>query len=68
MICWNLKRHLEPFNYGGVGSNDNHLFDNKRVWEFRYKMQYEEPRVKVIQQDPLIMSWLLAGQHREYLF
>jgi hypothetical protein len=22
--------------------------DNKRVWEFRYKMQYEEPRIKVI--------------------
>ena len=39
---------------------------NKIVWEFRYKLQYEEPRVKVMQQCPLIMSLLLAGQHREY--
>ncbi|MBV9179059.1 MAG: hypothetical protein JO297_18675 [Nitrososphaeraceae archaeon] len=31
-------------------------------------MQYEEPKVKVIQQDPLVMPWLFAGQHREYFF
>jgi hypothetical protein len=31
----------------------------ERVWEFRYKIQYEEHRVKVIQEDPLIIiSWV----------
>jgi hypothetical protein len=49
----NLKQYLDSFSRG----NDTLLFDNKRVWEFRYKMQYEEPRVKVIQQDPLIILW-----------
>lgn len=49
----NLKQYLDSFSLG----NDGTLFDNKRVWEFRYKMQYEEPRVKVIQQDPLIILW-----------
>jgi hypothetical protein len=39
----NLKRYLDSFSH----ANGTSLFD-KRVWEFRYKMQYEEPRVKVI--------------------
>jgi hypothetical protein len=29
----------------------------QRLWEFRYKIQYEEPRVNMMQQDPLILSW-----------
>jgi hypothetical protein len=28
-----------------------------RLWEFRYKIQYEEPLIKVVQEDPLILSW-----------
>jgi hypothetical protein len=49
-----LKRYL-----GGRRRNqDNNIpFDSERLWEFRYKLQYEEPRVKVIQQDPLVASW-----------
>jgi hypothetical protein len=43
----NLKGYLGYFAYD---TNSTILFDDKRVWEFRYKMQYEEPRVKVIQQ------------------
>jgi hypothetical protein len=30
---------------------------NPRLWQFRYKIQYEEPNIKVIQEDPLIVSW-----------
>jgi hypothetical protein len=48
----NQNRYLDFFCY----DSNNVLFDNKRVWEFRYKMQYEEP--KVIQQDPLNILWL----------
>jgi hypothetical protein len=31
---------------------------NKRVWEFRYKIQYQEPNIKVILEDPLTVSWI----------
>ena len=49
-----LKRHLYCF-----GQNSYVLFNNKkRVWEFRYKMSYEKPRVKVIHQDPLEVCWI----------
>jgi hypothetical protein len=30
---------------------------NPWVWGFRYKIQYEEPRVRIIQEDPLVVSW-----------
>jgi hypothetical protein len=42
-----LKRYM-----GGrhVKDNNNNLsLDDKRLWEFRYKLQYEEPRVKVVE-------------------
>jgi hypothetical protein len=31
----------------------------KRIWEFRYKPQHEEPRVKVVNSDgdTLLVSW-----------
>jgi hypothetical protein len=29
----------------------------QRLWEFRYKIRYEEPLIKVVQEDPLIVSW-----------
>jgi hypothetical protein len=52
-----LKRYL-----GGRRRNqDNNIpFDSERLWEFRYKLQHEEPRVKVIQQDPLLVGWIDA--------
>jgi hypothetical protein len=41
------------------------LFDfdsyNLRVWQFRYKIQYEEPNIQVIQEDSLIISWKRQG-------
>ena len=49
-----LKRHLYCFS-----QNSDVLFNNKKsVWEFRYKMPYEKPRVKVIHQDPLEVCWI----------
>jgi hypothetical protein len=40
---------------------ENQNVDNcnyrQRLWEFRYRIQYEEPSVKTIQEDPLIVSW-----------
>lgn len=30
-------------------STEPSIFNNKRIWEFRYKMQYEEPRINVLQ-------------------
>jgi hypothetical protein len=57
-----LKRYLYCFSQGNDDDDDDDntdlLFDNKRVWEFRYKMQYKEPRVKAIQQDPLEVCWI----------
>jgi hypothetical protein len=38
----------EPFDLDGY---------NQRVWQFRYMVQHEEPRVKVLQHDPLVLSW-----------
>ena len=46
--------------FGHDDSRDDSLFDNKRVWEFRYKMQYEEPIVKVASSDDddiLLLIW-----------
>ncbi|MBV9176340.1 MAG: hypothetical protein JO297_04825 [Nitrososphaeraceae archaeon] len=53
----NLKQYLDSFSH----ANHTPLFDNKRVREFRYKMKYEEPRVKVVEQDPLSIIWV--GNH-----
>jgi hypothetical protein len=36
---------------------DNNWNYKQRLKEFRYKIQYEEPKVNVIQQDPLTISW-----------
>ena len=47
------RKHIDSFSH----ANDTPLFDNERVWEFRYKIQYEEPRVKVVEQDPLTICW-----------
>jgi hypothetical protein len=38
----------EPFDLDGY---------NQRLWKFRYKIHYVEPKVKVIQEDPLVISW-----------
>jgi hypothetical protein len=48
-----IKKAYSSFSH----ANDTPLFDNERVWEFRYKIQYEEPRVKVVEQDPLTICW-----------
>jgi hypothetical protein len=37
--------------------NANNWNYRQRLWEFQYKIQYEEPRVNMIRQDPLIVSW-----------
>ncbi|MFL6365688.1 MAG: hypothetical protein ACJ719_10880, partial [Nitrososphaeraceae archaeon] len=51
-----LKRYL-----GGRRIVDNNVsFDDKRLWEFRYKLQHEEPRVKVLSSDgdsTLLVTW-----------
>jgi hypothetical protein len=42
--------------------------DNKRVWEFLYKMQYEEPRVKVASSDDdytLLLTWNKGHAEKE---
>jgi hypothetical protein len=31
-------------------------FDNKGMWEFRYKIQYEKPRVRVVNTDDITLS------------
>ena len=53
-----LKRYR-----GGRRITDNNIsFDDTRLWEFRYKLQYEEPRVKVVNSsgkdgDTLSLMW-----------
>jgi hypothetical protein len=51
-----LKRYL-----GGRRNKDNNIpFNSTRLWEFRYKLQFEKPRVKVISSDgnnTLLLSW-----------
>ena len=52
-----LKRYLGCYRIA-----DNIIsFDDKRLWEFRYKLQHEEPRVKVVKSsevdDTLLLSW-----------
>jgi hypothetical protein len=53
-----------------MGCRANALFDNKRVWEFRYKMQYEEPIVKVASSDDddtLLLIWMKVTRKRKEL-
>jgi hypothetical protein len=41
-------------------ADNNICFDDKRLWEFRYKLQYEEPRVKVVTSHDygnFLVSW-----------
>jgi hypothetical protein len=53
-----LKRYV-----GGRRRNqdNNILLDSERLWEFRYKLQYEEPRVKVVSNrdddNTLLLTW-----------
>jgi hypothetical protein len=50
-----LKRYM-----GGRRITDNKLsLNDKRLWEFRYKLQHEEPRVKVVSSDSdnLLLTW-----------
>ena len=52
-----LKRYL---GYHFL-KDSNIPFDSKRLWEFRYKLQYEEPRVNVVNsgsdEDTLLLMW-----------
>jgi hypothetical protein len=63
-----LKRYL-----GGRRVTDNNLSINyKRLWEFGYKLQYEEPRVKVISRSSNSSngydnSTLLFAWNKEYV-
>jgi hypothetical protein len=53
-----LKRYL-----GGRRVSDSNIisFDDKRLWKFRYKLQHEEPRVKVVcnsdDEGNLLLMW-----------
>jgi hypothetical protein len=51
-----LKRYL-----GCYRVKDNNIsFDDRRLWEFRYKLQYEEPRVNVVlspDDSSLLIKW-----------
>jgi hypothetical protein len=61
-----LKRYLGCYRIA-----DNIIsFDDKRLWEFRYKLQHEEPRVKVVSNsdgdndNAVLLTWdkdLLKG-------
>ena len=54
--------------FGHDDSRDDSLFDDKRVWEFRYKMQYEEPIVKVASSnddDTLLLIWNKGHAEKE---
>jgi hypothetical protein len=55
-----LKRHLGCYHI----KDNNISFDDRRLWEFRYKLQYEEPRVKVVNtseggdnDNTLLLAW-----------
>jgi hypothetical protein len=39
-----LKRYLGCYRI----ADSNISFDDNRLWEFRYKLQHEEPRVKAM--------------------
>jgi len=59
-----LKRYL-----GGRRrnqDNNNIRFDSERLWEFRYKLQYEEPRVKVINNSDCDTSILLLSWNQDF--
>jgi hypothetical protein len=51
-----LKRYL-----GCYRIKDNNIsLDDKMLWEFRYKLRHEEPRVKVVSirnEDTLLLTW-----------
>jgi len=58
-----LKRYL-GCRYRRITADNNILFDDKWLWEFRYKLQHEEPRVKVVSSDgkdsddkTLLLTW-----------
>ena len=45
-------------SYRATHIADNGIsFDDKQL-EFNYKLQYEEPRVKVVEEDPLSIIWV----------
>ena len=54
-----LKRYLGCYRI----ADNNISFDDKRLWEFRYKLLHEEPRVKVVNSseghdnDNLLITW-----------
>jgi hypothetical protein len=52
------QNHLVDGYLGYSEQQENQNVDSwnykQRIWEFRYKIQYEEPGVCVIQEDPLI--------------
>jgi hypothetical protein len=65
-----LKRYL-----GCHRVPDNNIsFDDKRLWEYRYKLQHEEPRVKVVDSSSqsdgngtLLLTWnkdFVEQQHK----
>jgi hypothetical protein len=60
-----LKRYL-----GGRHAEDNNLsLDDNRLWKFRYKLQNEEPRVKVVNSigDSDDGSTLLLTWNKDYV-
>jgi hypothetical protein len=68
--CCQNKEVSHYLGYSHMSTKDPNykppkLFDfdsyNPRVWQFRYKIQYEEPNIQVIQEDPLIISWNRQG-------
>jgi hypothetical protein len=52
-----LKRYLGCYRI----ADSNISFDYSRLWEFRYKLQHEEPRVKVVSSsnddNTLLLTW-----------
>jgi len=52
-----LKRYLGCYRV----KVNNISFDDSRLWQFRYKLQYEEPRVNVVNsssdEDTLLLTW-----------
>ncbi|CAN5539510.1 hypothetical protein BH18THE2_BH18THE2_28460 [soil metagenome] len=52
--CEHMRKHFDS-----PKTINNFNIDNKGLWEFTYKTIHEEPRIKVVNQDPdnLLVAW-----------
>ena len=81
MIAFNCTENVSENGFGGeVGvsmlkrylgcyriADNNISFDDRRLWEFRYKLQHEEPRVKVVNTSNDYNGTLLLTWNKDYI-